>query len=36
VAASMGAHTAGEDGIEDLLLEADRRMYTMKRARSRE
>ncbi len=34
LAASMGLHTAGEDGIEDLLLEADRRMYAMKRARS--
>ena len=34
VAASMGLHTAGEDGIEDLLLEADRRMYAMKRARA--
>jgi diguanylate cyclase (GGDEF)-like protein len=35
ISASMGMHTADSAGVDDLLREADRRMYEMKRARSR-
>jgi diguanylate cyclase (GGDEF)-like protein len=34
LSASVGMHTAGGVGIDDLLREADRRMYAMKRSRS--
>ena len=33
LSASLGVHTAGGGGVGTLLLEADRRMYAMKRAR---
>jgi diguanylate cyclase (GGDEF)-like protein len=33
LSASMGMHSATEADVDDLLLEADRRMYAMKRAR---
>jgi diguanylate cyclase (GGDEF)-like protein len=36
LSASMGMHTAGGADITDLLLEADRRMYAMKRSRAHE
>jgi diguanylate cyclase (GGDEF)-like protein len=36
LSASMGVHTAGGADINDLLLEADRRMYAMKRTRAGE
>ncbi len=35
LSASLGMHTAGEADVDDLLHEADRRMYAMKRARHR-
>lgn len=34
LSASMGMHTADGAGVDDLLREADRRMYEMKRSRS--
>ncbi len=36
LSASMGMHTAGKADIDDLLREADRRMYAMKRSRARD
>jgi diguanylate cyclase (GGDEF)-like protein len=36
LSASLGMHTVGEADIDDLLHEADRRMYAMKRGRSRD
>jgi diguanylate cyclase (GGDEF)-like protein len=36
LSASLGVHTAGGGGVGTLLLEADRRMYAMKRARQRD
>jgi diguanylate cyclase (GGDEF)-like protein len=35
LSASTGTHTAGADGVDGLLREADRRMYAAKRARAR-
>ena len=36
LSASLGMHTVGEADIDDLLHEADRRMYAMKRGRARD